>query len=120
MHLECHIDKSLPNQVRETTEERVVSKLSRFQEQIKDVSVTLRDLNGPKGGVDIQCRIHLNCEMTGETVIEETAENVGSALTGALDRTVHTLSRKRDQVVKKQRHSTTIRGAAEEWNQETL
>jgi len=77
------------------------------------VSVTLRDLNGPKGGVDIQCRVHVVCEMTGETITDETAENVGAALSGALDRTVHTLARKRDQVVKKQRQST-IRGAAEE------
>lgn len=112
MRIECHIDKSLPNQVRETAEERVLSKLSRFQEQIQEVTVSVLDLNGPKGGIDTQCRVHIVCEMTGETITEQKAENVGNALNGALDRTVHTLARKRDQVIKKQRHNS-IREAAE-------
>ena len=102
MRIESHIEKSFPDQVRNTVEERALSKLDRFQEQIQEVSIALRDLNGPKGGVDIQCRVHVVCEMTGETIIEETAENVSSALNGALDRTVRTIAKKRDQVVKKQ------------------
>jgi len=101
MRVECHIEKSFPNQVRETAFERVTEKLERFEDRIQEVSIAVRDLNGPKGGVDIQCRVLVVCEMTGETVIEETAENVGGALNGALDRTVRTLAKKRDQVIKK-------------------
>lgn len=105
MRVECHIEKSFPSQVRETTLERVTEKLDRFADQIQEVSIAIRDLNGPKGGVDIQCRVLVTCEMTGETIIEETAENVGGALNGALDRTVRTLAKKRDQVIKKHQNA---------------
>ena len=49
MRIESHIEKSFPDQVRNTVEERALSKLDRFQEQIQEVSIALRDLNGPKG-----------------------------------------------------------------------
>lgn len=106
MRVECHIEKSFPSQVRETTLEKVTEKLERFEDQIQEVSVAIRDLNGPKGGVDIQCRVHVVCEMTGESVVEQTSENVGGALKGALDRMVRTIAKKRDLVVKKHQNGT--------------
>ena len=40
-------------------ERRVGMVLGRFGEKLKSIKITLRDLNGPKGGLDKKCQVTL-------------------------------------------------------------
>jgi len=52
-------------------EKRVYYELGRFASCIKRVSVRLRDVNGPKGGVDKHCQIQLTLRDGGQLVVEQ-------------------------------------------------
>jgi len=70
--------------LREQIERRVGFALSRFSDELSTVLVRLDDLNGPKGGVDKRCRVHLRGPAIGELVVEETDVE----WTPAIDRTI--------------------------------
>lgn len=103
MKVQCHIDASFPSQTRESAEERIQEKLERFEDAIREVHLTVRDLNGPKGGVDTQCQIRVLGDHL-EVIVEEKAESVSDALHGVLDRAVRNIARRRDAEVRSRRN----------------
>jgi len=85
------------NQLRDQLEKRLQFALGRFEPRIRQVSVDLEDLNGPRGGVDKSCRIavHLNrgrtlrMGLTGAELIplvDFAADHMGEAIRRALQR----------------------------------
>ena len=84
---------------REYIRRRLGEKLGRHAKSVERVSVRLRDINGPRGGVDIQCRIKVVLSDLPSVVVEQQAATYRPALTKALagaERAVRlTLQRKR-------------------------
>jgi hypothetical protein len=78
---------------RPVAEQRVRSVLHRLQGQVQQARVSLRDINGPKGGVDKECQITLTTDGHGTLVIVSKAEHVQGALNLALQRATHALAR---------------------------
>lgn len=85
----CAIDEEL----REYLELRLRFALSRFQHRIGKVTVHLKDLNGPRGGVDKQCRIAVGLVPNGSVTIEETDADVMRAIAHAAERAGRTVRR---------------------------
>lgn len=54
--------------------------LDRFERTVREVRATLRDDNGPKGGVDKRCLVRLRFLPRGEAVISKSAAEVLSAV----------------------------------------
>lgn len=80
-HLEEHIRR------------RVDFALGQFNSKITDVLVHVEDVNGPKGGVDKQCRIIVSLR-GGKTVkIEDLAPDLIPVIDRATDRAGHAVSR---------------------------
>ncbi len=74
-------------------EERIASGLGRFYEQIHVVRARVRDINGPRGGVDVACHLMIVAR-TGVTVlIDERAASLKAAVDVALDRATFNLTR---------------------------
>ncbi|APZ94259.1 hypothetical protein Fuma_03884 [Fuerstiella marisgermanici] len=71
---------------RESVADRLAQALARFENRISEVSVTLSDTNGPRGGVDKECRV--NVVMPGFDVLTTSArhENVWGAVAKATER----------------------------------
>ena len=67
--------------------------LQRLQSQVRQARISLRDVNGPKGGADKQCQIMLTTAGHGRLVIVSRAEHAQGALNQALQRATHTLAR---------------------------
>lgn len=65
-------DLAKTDQLREHIERRAGFALSRFADELHTVLVRLDDLNGPRGGIDKRCRVHLRGPKLGEVVVEET------------------------------------------------
>src|SRR5437870_2756777 len=53
------------------SERRLYFATDRFQTQIREIDVVLRDVNGPRGGVDKLCRITARLRHGGSLAIEE-------------------------------------------------
>ena len=87
----------LSRKLRNHTERRIRSALTRFDERITRVSLWLSDVNGPKGGNDKNCQVQIVMSGKPDVVIEETRENLYVAINRAIDRAGQTVVRKLDR-----------------------
>lgn len=77
---------------------RLAERLERYASSVERVSVRLRDINGPRGGVDVQCRIKVVLSGLPSVIVEQLASAFRPALAGALagvQRTVRRSLRRR-------------------------
>ncbi|NLX98398.1 MAG: HPF/RaiA family ribosome-associated protein [Rhodopirellula sp.] len=72
--------------LRESLEMRVRFALSRFSPRIRDVLVTLEDVNGPRGGVDKRCQVVVSLTPRGRVSIDETEDSFETAIAHAAER----------------------------------
>ena len=61
-------------------------KLGKFARAIERVSVRIRDVNGPRGGVDKQCRVKVVLSGLASVVVEQQHASVQAAMDRALQR----------------------------------
>jgi hypothetical protein len=95
---------TLDDDDREYIRRRLGEKLGRYASSVERVSVRLRDVNGPRGGVDVRCRIKVVLSGFPSVVAEHQASTFRPALTAALAsvaRTVRrTLQRRRQKPIR--------------------
>jgi len=72
---------------------RLAFALARFDRRILDITASLTDVNGPKGGVDKQCRLVVRLRPKGKVTIEQSATDVAAATDLAADRVSYAVSR---------------------------
>ncbi|HJQ53971.1 MAG TPA: hypothetical protein VJ825_09010 [Gemmatimonadaceae bacterium] len=60
------------------------TRFARFGRAVERVTVRIRDVNGPRGGVDIECRIKVVLSRLPSVVAERRAKNFEGAFGGAL------------------------------------
>lgn len=70
----------------EQLERRLHFVLARFGGRIRRISVTLEDINGPRGGEDQHCRIEVNLVPSGLIMAEATDAKVAAAVGRAAGR----------------------------------
>ena len=84
---------------------RLDRKLGKFATSIERVSVRLKDVNGPRGGVDQACRIKVVLRNFPSVVFEKQDVSLDRAVSGALvgvERSVRrSLQRRRSKPIKK-------------------
>lgn len=87
------------------------SSLERFRHRLKQVQIYLEDINGPRGGVDKQCRCVLHLHRMSPIVIQDRDDNVHTLLHRVAGRAAFVLSQKADRQVKKgrQNHRLQVR-----------
>lgn len=67
--------------------------MRRLSALVPRATVTLEDINGPRGGIDKRCHVELKTEKLGTVVITATADNWRTALDKALGRAAQALRR---------------------------
>lgn len=77
---------SLSQALQEYIESKIRLALSRYSDRLSRIDVTLLDINGPKGGEDMRCRILCRPEGGESIVIEETAEDMYDAINACAHR----------------------------------
>ncbi len=80
--------------IRSHIEHRLNFATQKFEEKISQISIRIRDINGPKGGVDKECHIHLRLKGMPSIIIKQSATNIYTAVDLATDRLAQTISRK--------------------------
>ena len=75
-------------------ERRINFMFSSRYDQIKRINVRLMDINGPRGGEDKRCRIHITLPRLSDIVIEDTELDLYVAIDRATDRAIRTVHRR--------------------------
>jgi ribosome-associated translation inhibitor RaiA len=95
----------LNQDTRTSIRQRLDRKLRKFARSIERVSVRLKDVNGPRGGVDQVCRIKVVLRNLPSVVYEKQDISmdaaVGGALAGAERAVRRTLQRRRSKPIRK-------------------
>ncbi|HEY8518062.1 MAG TPA: HPF/RaiA family ribosome-associated protein [Candidatus Binatia bacterium] len=87
------IDEALRDDVRK----RLARKVGKFATHLERLSVRFLDVNGPKGGIDVVCRINATLSALPSLVVEESAADAALAFRRAADTLGRTLRRTLDR-----------------------
>ena len=82
-----------PAELVEHAERRVHHHLSRCGRQVTGVTVSLSDVNGPRGGNDKRCQVTVTGQLIGTLHLAETHEDARSGVDVALARLSHSVGR---------------------------
>jgi len=80
--------------LRDHTAERARHAFRRLRHRISWVRVQFTDLNGPRGGVDMRCKIEVMLRSGRSILVKETRETPFSALADAVDAARHSVARR--------------------------
>ncbi|HZS66905.1 MAG TPA: HPF/RaiA family ribosome-associated protein [Burkholderiales bacterium] len=69
------------------------AKLGKFARAVERVSVRIRDVNGPRGGIDKRCAIKVVLTGLPSVVVEEQQASLRAAMDGAIGRTERAVRR---------------------------
>jgi hypothetical protein len=70
---------------------------TRFHSRIREVAFNIRNVNGPKGGVDKHCRCVVYLKGMPAVIIEDADENYRTLLYRVADRLSYTLGKRMDR-----------------------
>lgn len=97
---------SLTQALRRHVEQKIKAALERRADDIMRINVRLSDINGPHGGIDKRCFVHVVVPHQADIIIEETQNNLYSAVHSACARARSVLSRKLSRHKFKKRSSS--------------
>ena len=84
-------------------EQVFANSLQRFHHRLKKVHVYIEDINGPKGGIDKQCRCVLHVRRMPPIVIQDQDESMNALLYRVANRASYVLIQKVDRKKKRNR-----------------
>jgi ribosomal subunit interface protein len=87
-------DISIGHALRNHIERRLRFALDRFAGRIRQVHVTLGDLNGPRGGIDKCCKLAISLDRPSTIVLESHASNVYAAIDRVADKAATCIGRR--------------------------
>jgi putative sigma-54 modulation protein len=76
----------LSSQRRQQIERRAVFAMSRLAWRVQRVDVSLGDLNGPRGGIDKQCRVRVHFDRGPAAVVQDRDSDLASLIDRCLAR----------------------------------
>lgn len=87
-------DFSITDSLRDYAERRLHFTLSSTSQHINKVVMRLSDINGPRGGEDKRCRLHILLNGLPDAIIEDTESDMYIAINRAADRAGRSILRK--------------------------
>lgn len=99
--MELHIlnrNVGIASDQRDRIERSLHYAFDQFADHIRTVNVSLSDVNGPKGGNDILCRLKIVLNRNGELVVEGMGASVDSVVAETADRASLAVSRRLDRL----------------------
>jgi ribosomal subunit interface protein len=95
--LDIDIQGTTNNELNEHVAARLEAAVNQHADRVGAVTVRLADVNGPKGGVDQSCKVTVQLKPTGSIIVEETSEDMYSAVSQAADRVKQAVGREIDR-----------------------
>lgn len=94
IHIQAH-GFALTDPLEKFTLNRIRQGLGARLNNIVNVRVGLSDINGPKGGEDKRCKVHISLPKQRDVVVEDTQADMYQAIGNAMQRAKRTLNRRR-------------------------
>ena len=85
---------TLTQELKDLLRKRVEFAFDRFQHKIQKVRIRLSDVNGPKGGIDKHCQIHLALPDQPDVVVRTRASRIEAAISKTTSRSAIALYRR--------------------------
>lgn len=86
-------DDVLTDDLRQLAERRLLFALSRFSDRIRKVDLIVGDENGPRGGIDKACRIHVQMFRANDVIVRDRDSDMAACLSRAAERVGRTVAR---------------------------
>lgn len=99
----------LSEALRSYIEHRLRLSLRRFGDKLDRVMVRLKDVNGPRGGVDKRCRVSMRLGRHGKVRLEQTHADIYEAIRSASARLRNSISRRANRTKKPRRRLESVR-----------
>jgi putative sigma-54 modulation protein len=96
-------DENLRRRSEPAWRERLARALDRFENRIQDVKLYVHDVNGPRGGEDMECRCVLHLKKMPPIVIQDRDASIHRLMYRVVNRLVHALTQKLDRKTKRSR-----------------
>ncbi|MHB1358165.1 MAG: HPF/RaiA family ribosome-associated protein [Rhodocyclaceae bacterium] len=84
----------LTDGLREHAERRLCYALDWARQEVSRVTLSLSDINGPRGGNDKRCQVRISVPHARAVVIEDVAADLYAAMDRAIDRAARSLERR--------------------------
>lgn len=89
-------------------EQLFLKSLDRFRHLLKHVQLFIEDTNGPRGGIDKQCRCVLHLRRMPPIVIQDQDESVGPLVHRVAEKAAYSLSQKADRKKRKAKGAKSV------------
>lgn len=84
--IQAVVDLTLRGALHRECERRLHFATDRFQRHIREIDVVLRDVNGPRGGIDKRCLVRTRLHRGGSLQVEESHTSFAGAIRAAAKR----------------------------------
>lgn len=91
-------DLEVTEELKDHAERQVHFHLSRFGGELTHVVIRVRDVNGPREGIDKHCQVTARGPRLGSTRIEAQSADASSAIDLAMERMARTVGREFDRL----------------------
>ena len=91
---------TLSDSLGEYTEAKIRLALGLYWDRIRRVDVFLADVNGPRGGEDMQCKIKVKIDEFSPVVVQETADEMYGAINICAQRIKRVCARRFDRLLR--------------------
>ena len=85
---------ALTESLQQHTLKRIKASLGSRLDNVTSVHVGLSDINGPRGGADKCCRVHISLHQQRDVVVEDIQRDMYSAINSALRRARNAVGRR--------------------------
>ena len=85
--------KHMNDQLRQSLERNLTFALSRFADEIEQITAKTEDINGPRGGIDKRCTLRAKTRRHGVIEVTQDCVSLGSGLARCARRLGHSVSR---------------------------
>ena len=87
-------DKCLTAPLRNLARRRLLFALARFDSKLDEVTLTVHDLNGPKGGVDKRCQLRVKLHHGEDLILSNLDSTVEAGISRLAERAGRTIARR--------------------------
>ncbi len=85
---------TLPEELKEYTSSKIRLTLGRYFDKIQRADIYLTDVNGPKGGEDMMCKVKVAISGQPPVVVQETNQTLRESINACAHRVKRTLGRR--------------------------
>ena len=76
---------------------RVNAEFAKFSDYVKSVEISIVDVNGPRGGVDKECRVLVKLKKINDVAVSVRDETLSKAVSSGIDRASRSVGRSIDR-----------------------